>query len=360
MDTTHQILVGDARSLGMIPDQSVHLVVTSPPYPMVAMWDTLFSQLSPEIGATLAAGDGFAAFEQMHRLLDPVWQDCARVLVPGGLLCINIGDAVRSFEQFALYPNHARVLLGAARFGLVPLPDVLWRKPNNSPNKFMGSGMLPAGAYVTYEHEYVLVLRNGPPRAFRTEAERQLRRRSAFFWEERNQWFTDLWTDIVGARQELPSPTLRARSAAFPLEIPLRLIQMYSCLGDTVLDPFAGTGTTSLAAAVLARSSIGVDLDPQLVDVGRASLRDVVPVGRAIAAERLELHRRFVARRLASGKAVGYHLVGLDVPVMTRQETSLEIWSPRAVRMESPERIVVEHQPIEPGTGALWGLGAPS
>ena len=210
--TTHRVLVGDARSLG-IPDASVDLVVTSPPYPMIAMWDALFSALDPRVGALLATNPD-AAFEAQHAALDAVWAECRRVLRPGGLLCVNVGDATRTLDGvFRLWPNHARILRACAALGFHVLPDVLWRKPTNAPNKFMGSGMLPGGAYVTYEHEYVLVLRNGPPRAFPGAADKARRRASAYFWEERNTWFSDLWMGLAGTEQAL-SPAARPIPAA--------------------------------------------------------------------------------------------------------------------------------------------------
>ena len=165
METTHDIHVGDARSLAL-PDESVELVVTSPPYPMVEMWDDLFASLNPAI-ETYLAGDGDertaggaeesegtagdAAFDAMHALLDEVWGELARVLVDGGIACINIGDATRTVERFRVYRNHARIADTFERLGFDPLPDLLWRKPTNSGAKFMGSGMLPPSAYVTLE-----------------------------------------------------------------------------------------------------------------------------------------------------------------------------------------------------------------
>ena len=154
-----------------------------------------------------------------------------------------------------------------ARAGFTSLPDILWRKPTNAPNKFMGSGMLPAGAYVTYEHEYILIFRKGGKRAFdRPPRRRQLRRRSAYFWEERNVWFSDVWTDLTGDAPGSRRRETRARSAAFPFELPYRLIQMFSVYGDTVLDPFAGArarrsprrsrrGATASASSGTRRSS---------------------------------------------------------------------------------------------------------
>jgi DNA modification methylase len=165
-ETVHEIHVGDARDMD-VADGSVDLVVTSPPYPMIELWDDLFVDLAPAAGEALGAGDGSAAFEAMHGVLDSVWAECARVLAPGGIACINVGDATRTVDGgFQVYPNHARVIEAFEALGFETLPDVLWRKPGNSAAKFMGSGTLPPNAYVTLEHEYVLVFRKGSKRSF--------------------------------------------------------------------------------------------------------------------------------------------------------------------------------------------------
>lgn len=312
MQTRQTFHVGRAQALP-VDDASVGLVVTSPPYPMIAMWDGLFGEAA---SAALEAGDGPAAFEAMHAELDPCWAELHRVLIPGGLACINIGDATRSLGgQFALYPNHARILSAAMGAGFTVLPDILWRKPNNSPTKFMGSGMLPAGAYVTYEHEYILVLRKGGKRSFSAK-QAEVRRRSALFWEERNVWFSDLW-DLRGTGQGLTRGG-RERSAAFPFELAYRLIAMYSVYGDVVLDPFCGTGTTLCAAAVAGRNGVGVDLDPELVEGFELELPE-----RARA--RLAAHRAFVADRVTKHENPRYG------PVVTGQERKLELWAPASV-----------------------------
>ncbi len=328
MNTTHRHVVGDARDLSFLPEGSVHLVVTSPPYPMVAMWDPAFRSMAPAAGDALDAEDGAAAFEHMHRALDAAWAEAARVLAPGGLCCINIGDATRRVGgQFALYPNHARVTGALMRLGLTPLPDVLWRKPNNSPTKFLGSGMLPAGAYVTYEHEYVLIFRKGGRRVFGAR-DRARRRQSAVFWEERNTWYTDLWTGLPGVGQDLASGEARTRSAAFPLEVPRRLVHMHACYGDVVLDPFAGLGTTALAAAVLGRDSVSVDCEAALADSWRGGMARVVDLGARLAGERLDAHRRFVADRAAAGKPLKHRNAPHGLPVVTGQESDLEVLAP--------------------------------
>lgn len=347
MQTQHQVLEGDARDLAQVADGSVHLVLTSPPYPMIAMWDHVFAALDPRIGQALEDEDGPRAFEAMHQQLDRAWRECHRVLAPGGLACINIGDATRSLAgSFALWPNHARILSGAAQAGFTILPDVLWHKPTNAPNKFMGSGMLPAGAYVTYEHEYVLILRKGDKRAFsRQDAAR--RRRSAYFWEERNRWFSDLWQGIRGTRQQgvHMDKALRERSAAFPLDLPLRLVAMYSLYEDVVLDPFAGAGTTGLAAAMLGRSSVAVERDAGLGQVARQRLHDACALGRAHARERLAAHQAFVSERQAAGKELRHHNRAHDLPVITRQERELELWVPVELS-QGPAGVTLEHREL--------------
>lgn len=325
MHTTHVLHAGDARVLAPVPDASVHLVVTSPPYPLIAMWDEVFTAMDPAFGDAITREDAPAAFASAHAQLDRAWAACLRVLVPGGLVCINIGDATRSLGgEFALWPNHARITQAMLALGANALPDILWRKPTNAPNKFMGSGMLPPGAYATYEHEYILVFRKGGKRVGIDAA---ARRRSAYFWEERNRWFSDMWADVPGRDQALKDAA-RERSAAFPLEIPWRLIHMFSVQGETVLDPFAGTGTTALAAMGAARSSVGVDLDPSLASRLPALTGACFDLLGARARARLAAHREWLAERAAAGKLPGHHNAPHDLPVMTSQEEALEILRP--------------------------------
>lgn len=336
LTTIHRIHPTTALDLSAVADSSVHLVVTSPPYPMIEMWDETFTAQAPEVGDSLARDDGPAAFEAMHRLLDRVWRELPRILVPGGLACINIGDATRTLAgRFQIYPNHARILNSLVDVGLSPLPGILWRKPTNAPNKFMGSGMVPPGAYVTLEHEHVLIARNGDRRRFPDDASRQARRASAYFWEERNRWFTDVWTDLPGSRQALADPTARRRSAAFPLELPLRLLQMLSVRGDTVLDPFLGLGTTQAAALLTARSSIGYELSPELARHA-ATLHDDLPaLSRTLTRERLESHLDFVKQREQDRGPLRHRNRPHSFPVVTRQEQDLELLTLDAITPEA-------------------------
>jgi DNA modification methylase len=330
MDTTHRLIISDARQMGDLKDQSIDLVVTSPPYPMIKMWDAVFASLSGRVASALKGDSGSSAFEAMHRVLDPVWTECFRVLRPGGFACINIGDATRTVNgEFALYSNHARILVSVQAAGFTILPCILWRKQTNAPNKYMGSGMLPAGAYVTLEHEYILVLRKGGKRVFDTNA--ALRRESAIFWEERNLWFSDIWTDLKGSRQALGHKAPRQRSGAFPFELASRLILMYSVKGDTVLDPFAGTGTTMAAAMASARNSLGIELDQGLASETETRAEDIVTLGRSLSGERLLRHLLFTADRIPKKGPFKYRNQHYGFPVMTRQEKELLLSPPTGI-----------------------------
>lgn len=324
METTHKILFQNANSLKKIPSNSIDLVTTSPPYPMIAMWDNIFVDQNPAIGKALKNNDGQKAFELMHRLLDPVWKEVYRVLKNGSIACINIGDATRTInDTFGLYQNHSRIMKSLLDIGFKSLPCIIWRKQTNAPNKFMGSGMLPAGAYITLEHEYILVLRKGGKREFFKEEKKQNRRESAYFWEERNNWFSDVWMDLKGASQTLFNKSARDRSAAFPFELPYRLINMFSVKQDVVLDPFVGIGTTSFAAMASARNSIGVELHRDFKHDIISKHRKIVAFSNRRISRRLEEHFDFIKKRKKEKKTFKYQNIHYQFPVISRQEKHL-------------------------------------
>ena len=294
IETLHRIHFADSRALDFIPSESVGLVVTSPPYPMIEMWDDCFAAQSNDIRRALDELDGRTAFRQMHKELDKVWNHVYRVLVNGGAACINIGDATRTLgKTFRLYSNHSRILSYCFELGFDILPVILWRKTTNAPTKFMGSGMLPPGAYVTLEHEYILILRKGDIRRFASEREKLNRQGSAFFWEERNAWFSDVW-DLKGTKQSLNHSDVRSRSAAFPFELAYRLINMFSTRHDTVLDPFVGTGTTIHAAIASERNSIGIEIDDSFQSYFAAETPKVVVTLNEYINERVQRHISFI------------------------------------------------------------------
>jgi len=246
----------------------VELVLTSPPYPMIPQWDALFASL------------GARSYPAMTRVLAEAWAACHRVLVPGGILAVVIGDALRTDDDgFRLWSNHAATLVDAERAGFRPLPYVLWKKPTNRPNAYLGSGFLPPNAYVTLDCEFVLLFRKGGPRRFVAHDPR--REASRFTRAERDRWFSQVWEDVRGARQA----TTGRRTGAFPAALAERLVRMFSVVGDTVLDPFAGTGTTLWAASRLGRAAVGVELDPIVFrDLEAEARRRAVPTWRGARA----------------------------------------------------------------------------
>jgi DNA modification methylase len=262
----------------------------------------------------------------MHRQLDRVWDEVNRVLINGGIACINIGDATRTInEKFALYPNHTRIQTHMQKIGFSALPVILWRKQTNAPNKFMGSGMMPPGAYVTLEHEYILILRKGNKKEFKTAEKKKNRRESAFFWEERNTWFSDVWMDLKGTVQTLFDDKVRNRSGAFPFELPYRLIAMFSVKGDTVLDPFLGMGTTMFAAAASCRNSIGYEIDPHFRKIIYEKVDGLVDFSNIRIDSRLENHVAFVEHRHKQKGKFKHLNRHYRFPVMTGQEKELLI-----------------------------------
>jgi DNA modification methylase len=326
MKTSHQIIFDNSNNMNNIPSESISLVVTSPPYPMIKMWDEMFISQNPAIGNALKRQKGPDAFELMHRILDDVWNEVYRVLMNGGIACINIGDATRTINNnFSLYQNHTRIMSYLLKLGFSALPAILWRKQTNAPNKFMGSGMLPPGAYVTLEHEYLLIVRKGQKREFKTPKDKQIRRQSAFFWEERNVWFSDIWLDVKGASQNLFDNKVRNRSAAYPFEVPYRLINMFSVKGDTVLDPFLGIGTTMYAAMTAGRNSIGFELDKDLRDSIRSRLDTIIFYSNELINNRLSFHLSFLNEKYKTGKEFKYLNKHYGFPVVTNQEKELLI-----------------------------------
>ena len=342
-----------------IESGSIDLIVTSPPYPMIEMWDEIMTTLNPNIGVMLSQNP-YMAFELMHKELDKVWDECFRVLKDGGFMCVNIGDATRTLNKsFSLYPNHSRILQYCIRLGFNNLPNIIWRKVTNSPNKFMGSGMLPNGAYVTLEHEWILVFRKGEKRPYKKESEKSTRRNSAFFWEERNKWFSDVW-ELTGGKQQISNSKTRERNASFPFSIPYRLISMYSQEGDIVLDPFLGMGTTSMAAMVAGRNSIGVEIDPLLREpIIENLVSPSLESYNQIILNRVLSHLTFVENRIASGKEVKYDNILMDCLIMTKQEQEIAFHYLSSVKCnESKNSVICEYDktPVNANNRIRTGL----
>ncbi len=322
----HYIYFNPAQKMSQLKDKSIDLVVTSPPYPMIEMWDEIMANQNPQIRKELTgeSPNPRKAFELMHRELDKVWAECWRVMKDGSFLCINIGDATRTInKEFALYNNSTRIIMACEELGFVSLPNIIWKKTSNAPNKFMGSGMLPCGAYVTLEHEWILIFRKGGKREYRRIEEKNARRNSSFFWEERNVWFSDVW-EIKGVKQTIDKSPTRERNASFPLELPFRLINMYSQKNDIVLDPFMGLGTTGLASILSERNSVGYEIDPLLKPM-LYSIYNNVEISKAngLVYTRYLNHKKFIDERVRANKEVKHYNAHINCKVMTAQETDL-------------------------------------
>jgi DNA modification methylase len=273
MPTEHKIILGNSQQMPELADSSIQLMVTSPPYPMIKMWDTQFSAINPQIATLWHALDDSGQeetinqiYNAMHESLAKVWRETYRVLADGGIACINIGDATRTVNgKFRLFPNHSRTIEHCEKTGFTTLPYILWKKPTTKPKykgkgAFLGSGFLPPNAYVTLDCEFILLFRKGKLRQFTPHDQR--RYESAFTKKQRDKWFTQIW-DITGTRQK--TSQIERRIAAFPDEIADRLIRMFSVKGDTVLDPFLGSGTTTKLAMQNERNSIGYETDETLL-----------------------------------------------------------------------------------------------
>jgi DNA modification methylase len=273
LSTEHKITIGNSQQMPEIADSTVHLMVTSPPYPMIKMWDNLFAGMDPKIAqlwqelkADWREETVMQIYESMHESLARVWREAYRVLIEGGIGCINIGDATRTVNgRFRLFPNHSKIIEHCERIGFTTLPYVLWKKPTTKPRykgkgAFLGSGFLPPNAYVTLDCEFILIFRKGKLRQFPRRDSR--RYESAFTKKERDEWFSQIWT-LTGTRQT--ESQIERRIAAFPEEIVNRLVRMFSVKGDTVLDPFLGSGTTTKTAMQNERNSVGYETDESLL-----------------------------------------------------------------------------------------------
>jgi len=348
--TFHKKYIGAAQNMQQLKDNSIDLVVTSPPYPMIEMWDEIMGLQNPKITTALDNNEAHLAFELMHVELDKIWAETARVLKDGGFACINIGDATRTIDKkFALYPNHSRIISAFQKLNISNLPNIIWRKQTNAPNKFMGSGMLPSGAYVTLEHEWVLIFRKGGKREFKKAEDKLRRQQSAFFWEERNVWFSDLW-DLKGTKQKINNSKTRLRSAAYPFELPYRLINMYSLKNDVVLDPFLGTGTTTLAAIASQRNSVGYEIDEKFIEIIDENIENT-PLNflNFNIDNRITKHREFIVNRQKDPKKkpIKHYNENLKVPVITGQEKNMSFSYVKEI-IKKKEEFLAHYSEVKP------------
>ncbi|MCR4427691.1 MAG: site-specific DNA-methyltransferase [Firmicutes bacterium] len=257
--TTHRLVLADARRLDFLPDESVHLVVTSPPYWILKRYNENPNQLGH-----------IEEYEEFLEQLSLVWKHCFRVLVAGGRLVCVVGDVClsrRRYGRHVVMPLHSDIAVACRKIGFDNLNPIIWYKISNANyevkngSKFLGKPYEP-NAIIKSDIEFILMQRK--PGAYRSPTPEQ-RRLSMISKSEYEQWFRQLW--------DIPGASTRDHPAPFPYELAYRLVRMFSFVGDTVLDPFCGTGTTMIAALRTGRNSIGIDIDPEYCRLAARRLR---------------------------------------------------------------------------------------
>lgn len=253
--TNHRLHQGDARDLSFIADQSVHLVLTSPPYWSLKRYEENPDQLGH-----------VEDYEKFLSCLERVWRECLRVLVPGGRVVCVVGDVCLSRKKYGRHlvmPLHADIQVMCRKMGFDNLNPIFWHKISNANyevnngSSFLGKPFEP-NAIIKNDIEYILMQRK--PGGYRQPTEEQ-RKDSKLTKEEYAEWFQQIWR-LTGA-------STRNHPAPFPLELAYRLVRMFSFVGDTVLDPFLGTGTTTAAAMKANRNSIGVEIETRYIEMAR-------------------------------------------------------------------------------------------
>ena len=260
--TTHKLLLGDAREISLV-ENSVHLALTSPPYWTLKEYRHSARQM----------GD-IADYQDFIAQLDRVWQKCHNALVPGGRLVCVVGDVCLSRRKndgrHTVVPLHSSIQESCRKLGFDNLAPIIWHKianavyeVENGNSGFLGKPYEP-NAVIKNDIEYILMERK--PGGYRTP-EPATRILSLIGANDHKLWFQQIWTGLTGA-------STRYHPAPFPLELADRLIRMFSFVGDTVLDPFLGTGTTAAAAALSGRNSIGIEVDSQYYHSAVSRIRE--------------------------------------------------------------------------------------
>src|SRR6266403_3046483 len=248
--TSHKLIQGDARKLSFIADASVHLVVTSPPYWTLKRYNDSEGQLGH-----------VADYEKFVLELEKVWRETLRILVPGGRLVCVVGDVCLSRRENAgrhtVVPLHADICVTCRRLGFDNLNPIIWHKISNASyevsngSKFLGKPYEP-NAIIKNDIEFILMQRK--PGGYRKPTDEQ-RLLSMISKDKFEKWFQQFWNLTGASTKEHPAP--------YPLELASRLVQMFSFVGDTVVDPFCGTATTMVAALRTGRNSLGIELDTE-------------------------------------------------------------------------------------------------
>lgn len=257
MKTTHKIINGDSRQMNLVPDKSVHLVVTSPPY-----WQLKDYGTEKQIGY-------HEDYETYINNLNLVWKECYRVLDNGCRLCVNIGDQFARavyYGRYKVIPIRTEIIKFCESIGFDYMGAIIWQKQTTTNTtggaSLMGSFPTPRNGILSIDYEFILIFKKlGIPS---TKVSKEIKEQSKLTTEEWKEYFAGHW-NFGGARQD-------GHIAMFPEELPKRLIKMFAFKGETVLDPFMGSGTTSLAARNLERNSIGYEINPEFIGIAKDKL----------------------------------------------------------------------------------------
>jgi DNA modification methylase len=247
--TAHHIYLGDARAMSNLEAESVHLILTSPPYWTLKEYRNSAAQLGH-----------IENYDEFLNDLDKVWTRCLRALVPGGRLICVVGDVCLSRREnggrHTVVPLHASIQERCRRIGFDNLAPIIWHKISNAAHEvengssFLGKPYEP-NSVIKNDIEFILMERK--PGGYRAP-DMPTKVLSLISAENHKKWFQQIWTGVTGA-------STKHHPAPYPMELAERLVRMFSFVGDTVLDPFLGTGTTTIAAAKWGRNSIGYEVD---------------------------------------------------------------------------------------------------
>lgn len=259
--TRHQMALADARKVSFLKDESVHLVLTSPPYWTLKRYHNTQGQLGH-----------VADYDEFLRELDKVWRACFKALTPGGRLICVVGDVClarrKNNGRHMVIPLHASIQEHCRSIGFDNLAPIIWHKIANAVYEVDGAGGFLGKPYepnAVIKNDVEFILMERKPGAYRKPA-LPTRIMSIIPEDAQRKWFRQIWTGLTGA-------STRHHPAPYPLELAERLIRMFSFVGDTVFDPFAGTGTTSVAAARCGRNSISVEIDAEYLEAAWRRLK---------------------------------------------------------------------------------------
>jgi len=257
LKTSHRIIIGDSRWMKEVTNESVHLIITSPPY-----WQLKDYGNGKQIGFN-------DSYEEYINNLNLVWNECRRVLHDGCRLCINIGDQfARSvyYGRYKVIPIRTEIIKFCESVGFDYMGAIIWQKVTTCHTTggatVMGSFPYPRSGILKLDYEFILIFKKyGVP----PKVSKEIKEKSKLTQQEWNQYFTGHW-NFPGEKQD-------KHLAMFPEELPRRLIKMFSFVGDTVLDPFLGSGTTSLTAKILNRNSIGYEINEDFLPIIKEKLK---------------------------------------------------------------------------------------